>query len=278
MKITIERVAKIMEIEEYLFPNDSYDTPKECKRSWRDKIFLNSRIYFYWCNFKTFVQTGIIGVKGQLDAKAQTRLSNRNIKLIEACGGKIHIRGLNNIDNRATDSVVLIGNHMSLLETAVFHAILRSRIDFTFVIKESLLNVRYFGDIMRSLGAIPVSRKNPKEDFKQVITLGKKTLASGKSVLLFPQSTRSSKFNPEQFNSIGVKLAKSANVQIIPFALKTDFIQNGRFLRDMGPLDRSQEVWFEFGKPMNVQGSGKEELQATIDFIEDRLSKWNKGE
>lgn len=267
-----------MEIEEYLFPNDSYDTPKECKRSWRDKIFLNSRIYFYWCNFKTFVQTGIIGVKGKLDAKAQTRLSNRNIKLIEACGGKIHIRGLNNIDNRATDSVVLIGNHMSLLETAVFHAILRSRIDFTFVIKESLLNVRYFGDIMRALGAIPVSRKNPKEDFKQVITLGKKTLASGKSVLLFPQSTRSSKFNPEQFNSIGVKLAKSANVQIIPFALKTDFIQNGRFLRDMGPLDRSQEVWFEFGEPMNVQGSGKEELQATIDFIEDRLSKWNKGE
>lgn len=109
--------------------------------------------------------------------------------------------------------MVLIGNHMSLLETALFHAVAREYLDFTFVIKQSLLTVPFFRDIMRSLGAIPVGRENPRDDLRAVLGDGKKVLESGRSIIIFPQSTRSETFDAAKFNSIGIKLAKSAGVR-----------------------------------------------------------------
>ena len=259
-----------------LFPYDSYDTPDERRQCLADRMLFNSRAYFYFHNFLVFVRTGMCAKKGLLSADKQVFYSNMNINLVERCGGKIHIRGLDNINKLQGRAAVLMGNHMSLLETALFHAIIRPRIDFTFVIKESLLDVPFFGNIMRALGAIPVTRTNPKEDFKQVLKLGRETLAAGKSIILFPQSTRSSQFNPENFNSIGVKLAKSAGVPILPFALKTDFIGNGKILRDMGPIHRNRAVCFTFGEPIEVAGNGKEELQQVISFIQNNLEQWRK--
>lgn len=261
-----------------LFPFDSYDTPDDRKQCMADKIMFNSRAYFYFHNFLIFVRTGMCAKKGLLSAEKQVFYSNMNINLVERCGGKIHISGLDNINKLQGRPAVLMGNHMSLLETALFHAILRPRIDFTFVIKESLLDVPFFGNIMRALGAIPVTRTNPKEDFKQVMKAGKETLNAGKSIILFPQSTRSAVFNPENFNSIGVKLAKSAGVPVVPFALKTDFIGNGKILRDMGPIHRNRPVCFAFGQPLSIEGNGKEELQHVIEFIQHNLGIWTQNQ
>ena len=177
-----------------------------------------------------------------------------------------------------SDPAVIIANHMSLLETAVLHAVMRPRIDFTFVIKRSLLNVKYFGDIMRSLEAIPVDRVNPRDDFKAVLTEGKERLSRGKCVVLFPQATRSETFIPANFNTIGIKLAKSAGVPVLPLALKTDFLGNGKLIRDMGPVRRKHEVYFEFAEPEMVTNSGKELHEKIIAFIQDRLNTWYAAE
>ena len=258
-----------------LFPEDSYTTPENNRRGLRDRVFCNTRFYFFFSVFWTFILTGICAKRGKLNADRQIHYSNRNIKLVERCGGKISVSGLNNIAKVESAAAVFLGNHMSLLETAVFHSILRPRCDFTFVIKESLLKVPFFGNIMRSLKAIPVSRSNPKEDFKQVLKLGKESLNSGCSIILFPQSTRTLEFSPENFNSIGIKLAKSAGVQVIPFALKTDFIGNGKLVRDMGPINRDNQVCFAFGEPFYIEGNGKEEQQRVIDFIQNHIAIWN---
>lgn len=261
-----------------LFTEDHYDTPEGKRRAFGDRLFGGWRLYFYWCNFMIFVRSGLCGKRGELDASEQTRYSNMNIDLVEKCGGKIHLRGLNHVDELGGRPAVFIGNHMSLLETALFHAILRPRVDFTFVIKESLLEVPFFKHIMRSLGAIPVTRRNPKEDFKQVMERGKATLEAGRSIILFPQHTRSVEFKPEEFNSIGVKLARAAGVEVVPFALKTDFLSNGRLLKDMGPLNRSEEIYFEFGEPFRVNGNGREELRKIVEFIQSRLKEWRNGQ
>ena len=73
-----------------------------------------------------------------------------------------------------------------------------------------------------------------------------------------------------------MKLAKSAGVPILPFALKTDFIGNGKILRDMGPIHRNRAVCFTFGEPIEVAGNGKEELQQVISFIQNNLEQWRK--
>lgn len=256
------------------FPGDSYDTPDHVKPSVLDWLLLRTRASFYIRNFYVFYRSGSACRKGYFPQNQQTKNSYDNILITESCGGKFHLRGLDNISG-TEGPVLFISNHMSLLETAVMHAFIRPRKDFCFVIKKQLFDVPYFGDIMRTLGCIGVGRENPRDDFRAVIEEGKKTLESGKSIVIFPQASRSTVFDEHHFNTIGVKLAKAAGVPIIPTALRTDFLGNGRFIKDLGPIHRKREIYFEFGKPiMKVEGSGKLEQQQIVDFIESRLTEW----
>ena len=263
-----------MEPDCYLFRGDSYDTPEDNKASLMYKLMLKSRWYFYFNNFRVFWKTGRCGKKGELDQIKQVAYSNENLRLIEKCGGKVHIRGLDNLRALNGQPVVMIGNHMSLLETAVFHSVMRGVVDFTFVIKKQLLDIPYFKEIMISLEAIPVGRDNPREDLRAVMTEGKRLLEAGRSVIVFPQSTRSEEFDPEKFNSIGIKLAKNAGVPIVPFALKTDFLGNGKKFRDLGPVRPERQVWFEFAPACQVDGNGQSNQQEIIRFIQEHLAEW----
>ncbi len=263
-----------MEHGQYLFAGDAYDTPESMRKSMLYRLSLGSRWYFYLNNFGIFARTGRCGRRGRLDKERQIYYSNKNFRLVEKCGGRIHLRGLENLRDVSGEPVVLIGNHMSLLETALFHAVAREYLDFTFVIKQSLLTVPFFRDIMRALGAIPVGRENPRDDLRAVLGDGKKVLESGRSIIIFPQSTRSETFDAAKFNSIGIKLAKSAGVRVLPFALKTDFLGNGKYLRDMGPVRPKRGVYFEFAPARAVEGNGQALQQEIIGFIQSRLASW----
>ena len=267
------------EMSHYLFAGmDSYDTPESNRPSLAFHLWLHSRWYFYQSNFLTFILSGNTAAHGKLDKDAQIAYSSRNIRLIERCGGRIHIRGLNNLRDLGGKPVVIVGNHMSLLETAVLHAIIREHVDFSFVVKKSLLDIPFFRHILLSFHAIPVCRTNPREDLRTVLAEGKKMLEAGRSMIVFPQSTRTETFDPSQFNTIGVKLAKSAGVPVLPMALKTDFLSTGKYLRDLGPLHPERSVRFEFGPAMDVDANGHETHQKTIAFIQECFDRWAQEE
>jgi 1-acyl-sn-glycerol-3-phosphate acyltransferase len=164
---------------------------------------------------------------------------------------------------------------MSTSETFLLPSILVPRKKTTFVVKRNLLTYPIFGPVMRSRNPIAVGRRDPREDFKAVMREGMERLSEGISVVVFPQSTRMSTFDPEKFNTIGVKLAKKAGVAIVPFALKTDFWSNGTILKDCGPIYRDRDVHIQFAPPMDVAGSGKEVHASIIDFIQEQLREWS---
>ncbi|MBQ9335859.1 MAG: 1-acyl-sn-glycerol-3-phosphate acyltransferase [Lentisphaeria bacterium] len=256
------------------FSADTYDTPDHYPRSVWEYVLLGTRLSFYLRNFAVFARVGSIAKAGKLTPELQSAYSVKNIRITESCGGKIHLRGLDHL-SAFPEPAVIIGNHMSLLETALMHAFVRPRRDFCFVIKRSLLDVPFFGNIMRSLKCIPVDRVNPRDDFRAVMEIGTERLKEGKSVIIFPQSTRSTVFDPSQFNTIGVKLAKHAGAPVIPLALRTDFLNNGRLVKDLGPICRGNPVWFEFGEPiMKIAGTGRDEHAQIIRFIADRVRAW----
>ena len=256
------------------FSHDSYDTDENFPRSIWEYVTLGTRLSFYLRNFAVFAKVGSLGKQGKLTPEKQAAYALKNLRIVESCGGKFHIRGLDNLQ-KTSQPAVIISNHMSLLETAVIHTFLRPRRDFCFVIKRSLLDVPYFGHIMRSLKCIPVDRVNPRDDFKTVMEVGTERLKEGKSVIIFPQHTRSAVFDPKQFNTIGVKLAKHASAPIIPLALRTDFITNGKLIKDLGPIHRGVPIHFEFGEPiLKVTGTGKDEHAAIVDFIASKVRSW----
>ena len=98
------------------------------------------------------------------------------------------------------------------------------------------------------------------------------------SIIIFPQTTRTPVFDPEQFNTIGIKLAKKAGVPVVPIALKTNAWGNGTFLKDYGKIDPSKKVHFAFGKPLWIKDRGTEEHQEVIEFISGKLKEWEAEE
>lgn len=200
--------------------------------------------------------------------------SHNVVRQLEKAGVKVEVTGIGNVVDQA-GPVVFIGNHMSMMETLVLPVMLQPIKPITFVVKESLLSYPVFQYVMRSRNPIAVSRTNPRQDLKVVLAEGQERLQRGISVIVFPQTTRSYAFAPEQMSSIGVKLAKKANVPIIPLALKTDCWQNGRLVKDCGRLDTTKTAHFSFGKPIvAVQGKGDEEQAVINAFIASELQKW----
>jgi 1-acyl-sn-glycerol-3-phosphate acyltransferase len=113
------------------------------------------------------------------------------------------------------------------------------------------------------------------KDLKAVLVGGEKMLGEGVSVVVFPQTTRTTDFRPEEFNSLGVKLARRAGVPVVPVALKTDAWGVGSvFLKDFGKIDPAKKVYFAFGEPITISGKGDEEHKETVKFISSRLLEW----
>jgi len=199
--------------------------------------------------------------------------SIRVLRALEDVGVEFEVDGLEHVS--AVDGpVVFVGNHLSVMETVVLPSWLLSFKPFTYVIKQSLLEVPIFKHVMRSLDPIAVTRTNPRVDLKIVLEQGVERVRQGLSIVVFPQTTRTP-FNPEQFSTIGVKLARKAGVPLIPLALRTDAWQNGKIAKDFGRIVPARKVFFAFGEPLAVTGKGSEEHLKIIEFIETNLAAWS---
>ena len=257
------------------FALNDYHT-KENRRVLADKLMLGASTYFLARFLCIVFRNRKIAVQGRYDNDQWVSSSRDVFILIEECGGRFHITGLDNL-RKEQGPVVILSNHMSVLENMVFPGIIAQDRWVTFVVKESLVKHPVFGPVMRSRNPIALSRSNPREDFKIVMSQGLELLQKGCSIMIFPQSTRKSEFIPAEFHSIGVKLAGRANVPVVPVAIKTDFWRTGRIMKDLGPIYRKKPIYMTFGEPFRIHGNGKEEHTRIVGFISSELSKWKES-
>lgn len=259
------------------FNSNTYITPVKENPSLKEKILNNSRIYFTLRYAAVVLRTRGEAKRGVYDKKHWSDSSFEIFRFIEHTGGKFHITGMENI-SKPDGPALFISNHMSTLETMVLPSLIAPHRDVTFVVKESLVKHPLFGDVMRSRDPIVVGRTDPRKDLEAVMNGGMERLTNGISIIIFPQSTRSVEFKPEDFNSLGVKLAKKAGVPVVPIAIKTDFWGNGKWIKELGPLNSRKPIHIKFGEPFMVTGNGKEENLKIINFIQDNLSIWNSSD
>jgi len=247
---------------------DSYNTsPRHV--SWLSCQFPN--FVFYSSIIRLVINASRLAKKGAYSDEYWVKNSRATIDSLEKVGVFLEMENVSAI-SKLDSPCVFVGNHMSVLETFVLPCIIQPHIKFTFVVKKSLLEYPLFKHVMRSRDPIVVGRVNPREDFRKVLEGGHKCLSEGISVLIFPQTTRTTELDSKAFNSIGIKLAKKAGVPVIPFALKTDAWGMGRWIKDFGKIDPSKRVRFWFGNPITIRGSGKDEHEAVLQFIIEKLT------
>lgn len=257
-----------------LLSEDSYDTLPG-KHDFVSKCLFNSYFYFFLRICMNYYALGKCAKKGRFTRERQVHYCDRNIRIMEGFGAQFHVKGLNHI-NAEDGPYVIIGNHVSSIETAILNSMISPRLDFTYVIKRSLFTVPFLGPAMSAVDAIGVDRRNTRDDFNIIMEEGVRRLTRGCSVLIFPESTRQPEFLPERFNSIGVKLALKANVKILPFALKTHLMKPGMLSSEFGPILPDSHLFFEFGKPVPITGNGKKEHRLITDFITEKTEEWKQ--
>ena len=251
--------------------DDVYQTVP-CRVSWCARTFPTLSFYrkFLWNVYRSSVKAR----RGTYDALEWSRSSHQVLKSLESVGVRFELSGLDHI-RQLESPCVFVANHMSMLETTVLPAIIQPIRDVTFVVKQSLLEYPVFRHVMRARDPIAVSRDKPREDFIAVMRGGIERLQKGISIVVFPQTMRCLTFDPSQFNTMGVKLARRAKVPLVPIALKTDAWGNGKRFTYLGSIDPNKVVHIAFGEPIVVEGRGAQQHQEIINYIAEKFCHWS---
>ena len=195
------------ELDQPLFTNN-YMSPEK-RPGWFSRTLPSLSFYMKMTNVvfsaASQVKRGIYGDKEWSQSSCDI------IKALEHVGVRVHVENLDAI-LKAEGPCVIVGNHMSTLETFALPFMISPQKAVTFVVKKSLVEYPVFKHVMRSRNPIVVGRENPREDLRSMISGSLDRLKSGISIIVFPQTTRMTQFDPELFNSIGVKIAKKAGV------------------------------------------------------------------
>jgi 1-acyl-sn-glycerol-3-phosphate acyltransferase len=232
------------------------------------------RAFIYYARIvMAFVMARIDGYRGKLNNERWLKASIQCLQAVESAGGRVNVSGLTAVSQHK-GPLVYIANHMSILETIILPSVTLTFNDVTFVIKDELRRYPLIGRVMKDLNLIAVYRLNPREDLKIVLNEGYNRIRQGCSVIIFPQATRSKVFDEKVFNTLGVKLARKAGVPVVPIALKTDFHGNGRWVKEVGPINPDLALYFKFGKPIPVIGNGHSTHQLVVEFITQNLRQW----
>lgn len=127
------------------------------------------------------------------------------------------------------------------------------------VLKKELLRIPFFGWGLWASGPIAIDRSDRKNALDQVVDQGIEKIAEGRYVLIFPEGTRTPYGQVGRYKKGATKLARAANVDIIPIA------------HDAGKYWSSTSWWIKpgtirciFGEPISTQGKTDSEITAEI--------------
>jgi 1-acyl-sn-glycerol-3-phosphate acyltransferase len=260
----------VLEFQEQLRTTGCYSTPAPARQA---PLHLATTWRFHVSVMSQFIISGFHAHIGRFDTAAMARRSFRIMRSAEKLGAVVTFEGFL---PRAVygGPVVYAANHMSMLETMLLPEALSAFTPLAIVLKESLLHYPGLGPALRALKPIVVSRHDARADLKAVLDQGRARLAAGVSVLIFPQSTRMTVFQPTAFNSLATKLAQAAQVPLTPIALRTDFVGLGRWLKDFGAIDVRRPVRFVAGAPIPPTTPPRVMQQQCVAFIATQLAQW----
>lgn len=161
---------------------------------------------------------------------------------------------------------VALSKHSSTWETAALPVILDCP---SIVVKRQLLSIPGFGWGLATCEPIVIDRKEPKRAMQMIISQGKRYLAKGRTVLLFPEGTRSH----GEYKAGGAVLAKEAGVPILPIAHNAgQFWPRDRF------IIRPGTIYLKFGPLIDTSGKTPEALTEEVkQWIEQSIVDFPKS-
>jgi len=134
--------------------------------------------------------------------------------IIRASGIKVDVEGRDNIPMGRP--VVFACNHASQFDIPILYEALP--VQFRFVAKKELFKIPLLGFAMRLAGYIPIDRSGGKAALRSLQeAVG--SLKMGRSIIIFPEGTRSPDGRLGPFKTGGILIAVRAGCPIVPVAI-----------------------------------------------------------
>jgi 1-acyl-sn-glycerol-3-phosphate acyltransferase len=209
-----------------------------------------------------------IGIRGvQLYRMAQMWLAMAMYGLRAICGVSWRVSGRENLPQGATQPAILLVKHQSTLETFLMPVLMPHPLAYVF--KKELLYVPFFGWAMGRLDMIHIDRKQRAQAFNKVVEQGKRLLAQGIWIIMFPEGTRIPRGQAGTYKSGGTRLAVATGAPVIPVAVSSAKCWPRKaFIKKPGVVDVS------IGKPIPSAGRDPEELMREVEaWIEGEMRR-----
>ncbi|TDR05660.1 lysophospholipid acyltransferase family protein [Marinomonas communis] len=142
-------------------------------------------------------------------------------------GVKIEVIGRENLPAK-NQPVVLAANHQSEWETYLLQVL---KTPISTVLKQELLSIPFFGWGLKMVQPIAIDRSKRAGALKQILKQGKERIQAGRSVLIFPEGTRTIPGKERDFNKGAAMLAASTKTPILPVVHNAGHVWPGRTWR-----------------------------------------------
>ena len=171
------------------------------------------------------------------------------------CGINYQFKGFENFPDAPA---IILSKHQSAWET-IFLLMATPR-PLVFVFKKEITYIPFFGWAISLLRMIPIDRSKGKDAFAQVVMHGKKRLADGQWIIMFPEGTRIAVGKKGSYKGGGARLAVETNTQFVPIALNSgECWPKNSFIKKPGTVTVS------VGKPISPEGSNPVELMQKVE-------------
>jgi 1-acyl-sn-glycerol-3-phosphate acyltransferase len=235
--------------------------------------FIRSVIHAVWM-LVTVIPWGIVMVTASLWSNGIQMwwLAVRWLKWVIAgarviLGIRVRVSGFDNLPLGERSPAILLVKHQSTLETFLIPTLMPHPLAYVF--KRELIHVPFFGWAMGRMDMIHIDRRLRAEAFNRVVQQGKRLLAQGTWIIIFPEGTRIPRGQKGTYKHGGTRLAVETGAPVIPIAVTSAKVWPRKaFIKRPGVVDVS------IGRPIPSQGRDPDELMREVEaWIEGEMHR-----
>ena len=184
--------------------------------------------------------------------------------ILAASGVKVTVKGMENLE--PDRPYIFASNHQSQFD--IFSMQGCFTFDFRWLAKKELFQIPLFGQAMRLAGYIPVDRSHGRKAMKSLVEAAER-IASGTSVIIFPEGTRSRDGKLHEFKTGGMVLAIKSGVPVVPVAITGTY----EVLPKGSVFAKPGRVTISIGKPFDTSEFTMKKKQELAEYLHDEVAK-----
>lgn len=161
--------------------------------------------------------------------------------------------------------VIFMSNHQGNFDILALFMAIPQR--FSWLAKEELFRIPVFGHSMARAGYIPLDRGDGRRALKSVDAAAA-AIRGGRSVVIFPEGTRTFDGSLLPFKKGGFLLAGKAGVPIVPVTINGSMLVNPKNRLELYP----GTITIRFGEPIPTAGGAGRERERLMEEVRQAIA------